>query len=178
MAESMVIIALCVFFGVFAAYASRRPIALDEVLPKLGQNLKEGLVASKPKQFSPRRTLFVVGPSVNHAACRLQRRLIKPALAALIRADIAVIEVYGDEPARKNGAPLDWLDPALLRHALDAETAFHVLFIDDEGKTAFRSQAPVVTQDLLERTGLQPAAGGLKTFSRRNAAVLKRLRAA
>ena len=178
MAESIVIIALCVVFGAFAAYASRRPIVLGEVLPKLGRDLKDGFVASQPKQFSPRRTLFVVGPSANHAACRLQRRLIKPALAALIRADIAVVEVYGDEPARKNGAPLDWLDPALLRHAMDAEEGFHVLFIDDEGKTSFRSQAPVVTQDILERTGLQAPAPGVKSFSRRNAAVLKRLRAA
>ncbi|MBY0422416.1 MAG: hypothetical protein K2Q06_08940 [Parvularculaceae bacterium] len=178
MLESLIVIALCVVFGMFAAYASRRPDAIAAVLPKLGHGLRAELTAARPKQFSPRRTLFLIGPSVNHAACRLQRRLIKPALAALIRDDVSVIELYGDEPARKNGAAIDWLDPALLRHAMEAETGFHLIYVDGDGKTAFRSSAPVVTQDLLERAGLIGPAPGSRGFSRRNSAILKRLRAA
>ncbi len=178
MAETLFIILLSLAFGGAAAFAARRPDLASGFFPRLWAQLKSGFTASKPKRFSPRRTLFVIGPAVNHAACRLQRRLIKPALAALIRDDIAVIEVYGDEKPRKNGATMDWLDSALLRHALDAEQGFFLIFIDDSGKTAFRSPAPVITADLLAATGLKPVEVPQRGFSKRDSAILRRLRAA
>lgn len=178
MAETVFIIVLSLAFGGAALFASRRPDLATGLLPRLWSQLRSSVTASQPKRFSPRRTLFVVGPAVNHAACRLQRRLIKPALAALIRDDIAVIEVYGDEPPRKNGATMDWLDPALLRHALDAEQGFFLIYVDDQGRTTFRSPAPVVTAELLAATGLRQAQAAARAFSKRDSAVLKRLRAA
>lgn len=178
MVETFFIILLCLCCGGLAAIAARRPEVVAGMAPRLGAALKSQIAASQPKRFSPRRTLFVFGPAANHAACRLQRRLIKPALAALIRDDIAVIEVYGDEPPRKNGAAMEWLDPALLRHALDAESGFFLVYIDGSGKTVFRSSAPVVTADLMRAAGLSPGATPERGFSRRDSAVLKRLRAA
>ena len=178
MAETLFILILCLAFGGVAVLASRRPGLVDGLAPKIGAAVRANLAASRPKRFSPRRTLFVIGPVANHPACRLQRRLIKPALAALIRDDIAVIEVYGEEQPRKNGSAMDWLDPALLRHALDAESGFCLLYIDDAGKTAFRSSAPVVTADLLAATGLKAATPEGRGFSRRDSPVLRRLRAA
>lgn len=178
MVETLFVILLCLACGGLAAVAANRPGVFAGLAPRIGAAVKTQIAASRPKRFSPRRTLFVIGPVANHPACRLQRRLIKPALAAFIRDDIAVIEVYGDEAPRKNGAPMDWLDPALLRHALDAEAGFCLLYIDEDGKTAFRSPAPVVTADLLAATGMRAADAPPRGFSKRNAAVLKRLRAA
>jgi hypothetical protein len=178
MIETFFIVVLCLACGGLAALATRRPDVVAGLAPRIGAALKTQLAASQPKRFSPRRTLFVIGPAANHPACRLQRRLIKPALAALIRDDIAVIEVYGDEPPRKNGSAMDWLDPALLRHALDAESGFFLIFIDDAGKTAFRSTAPVVTADLLTAVGLRAPETPQRGFARRDSAVLRRLRAA
>lgn len=178
MAETLLIIVLCLLSGGVAMLAARRPGFVAGLVPRLSAALKASVTASQPKRFSPRRTLFVIGPAVNHPACRLQRRLIKPALAALIRDDIAVIEVYGDDPPRKNGAAMEWLDPALLRHALDAESGFCVIYVDQSGKTAFRSPAPVVTADLLTASGLAAAAPSPRGLSKRYSEVLRRLRAA
>ena len=163
------IIATCLVFGFVAALASFRP----NLIPEIGASLRQ---TETVKKFSPRNTLFIIGSSANHPACRMQRRLLKPAIAALIREEIAVMEVYGDETPRQNGDPIDWLDPALLRHALNAEDGFFVIYVDDDGKTLFRSEAPMVTSDILHRARLDIAAptGGR---GRKNA-ILKKLRAA
>ena len=79
----------------------------------------------------------------------MQRRLLKPAIPALIREEITVMEVYGADRPRKNGEPVDWLDPSLLRHALGAEDGFFVIYVDERGKTRFHSPAPMVTSDIL-----------------------------
>jgi len=163
------IIATCLIFGFIAAVASFRP----NLIPELGANLRR---VDTVKKFSPRNTLFIVGPGANHSACRMQRRLLKPAIPALIREDVTVMEVYGDEQPRKNGEPIDWLDPSLLRHALDAEEGFYVVYVDDAGKTRFRSEAPMVTADILHRACLDispPNKNG-----RGKSSVLKKLRAA
>lgn len=143
------------------------------LLPRIGESLK----SAEPKRFSPRKTLFIIGPSANHPPCRLQRRLLKPAIAALIREDVVVMEIYGDGRPRKNGEEIDWLDAALLRHALDAEEGFAVLYVDEDGKTALRSEAPVVTSDLLERARLNIPPSS-QPGAKRRSAVLRRLRAA
>lgn len=168
MGLSFLFIFLCLVLGGAAAFALRGPASV----PGLGASLKE----AELKRFSPRKSLFIIGPSANHPPCRLQRRLLKPALAALIREDVTVVEIYGKERPRKNGEELDWLDPSLLRHALGAEDGFYVVYVNDEGKTVLRSQAPMITADLLERTGLDIPA--THSRSRRKSAVLKRLRAA
>lgn len=168
MGLSFLFIFLCLVLGGAAAFALRGPASV----PGLGASLRE----AELKRFSPRKSLFIIGPSANHPACRMQRRLLKPALAALIREDVTVVEIYGKDRPRKNGEALDWLDSSLLRHALGAEEGFFVVYVDDDGKTILRSQAPMITADLLEKTGLDiPAA---RTRSKRKSAILKRLRAA
>lgn len=169
MGLSFLIIATCLIFGAVAAIASFRP----NLLPEIGANLRR---ADPVKQFSPRNTLFIIGPAPNHAACRMQRRLLKPAIPALIREDVAVIELYGEETPRKNGDPIDWLDPALLRHALDAEHGFCLIYVDPAGKTRFRSEAPMLTADILQRACLNIAAPSRAKGAK--SSVLKKLRAA
>lgn len=164
------IIATCLVFGFIAALASFRP----NLIPEIGTSLRN---AETVKKFSPRNTLFIIGPDANHSACRMQRRLLKPAIAALIREDVSVMEVYGDATPRQNGEPMSWLDPALLRHAMDAEDGFYITYVDDDGKTLFRSEAPMVTADILRHARLDIAAPARPTTSRKNA-VLKKLRAA
>lgn len=65
------------------------------------------------------------------------------------------MEVYGDDRPRKNGDPVDWLDPSLLRHALGAEDGFFVIYVDENGKTRFQSAAPMVTADILRHARLE-----------------------
>jgi len=169
MGLSFFIIATCLVFGFIAALVSFRP----NIVPELRANLRR---PEALKQFSPRNTLFLIGPAANHSACRMQRRLLKPAIPALIREDVTVMEVYGDDQPRKNGELVDWLDPSLLRHALDAEHGFFIIFVDEDGKTCFRSEAPMVTADILRRACLDippPKGDGPAKSS-----VLKKLRAA
>ena len=169
MGLSFFIIATCLVFGFIAALVSFRP----NIVPELRANLRR---PEAVKQFSPRNTLFLIGPAANHSACRMQRRLLKPAIPALIREDVTVMEVYGDDQPRKNGEPVEWLDPSLLRHALDAEHGFFIIFVDDDGKTCFRSEAPMVTADILRRACLDippPKGDGPAKSS-----VLRKLRAA
>lgn len=168
MSLSFLFIALCLIVGGVLPLALRAP----GLLPSIGASLKE----AEPKRFSPKKTLFVIGPAANHPACKLQRRLLKPAIAALIREDVTVMEVYGEDRPRRNGEPIDWLDAALLRHAMAAETGFFVIYVDENGKTVLRSEAPIVTGDLLSRARLDiPSAPGP---SKRRSAVLRRLSAA
>ncbi len=164
------IIAACLVFGFIAALASFRP----NLIPEIGSSLRN---TETVKKFSPRNTLFIIGASANHPACRMQRRLLKPAIAALIREDVSVMEVYGEATPRQNGDPIDWLDPALLRHALNAEDGFYLIYVDDDGKTVFRSEAPMVTTDILRRARLNIASPARGTRARKND-VLKKLRAA
>lgn len=169
MGLSFFIIAICLVFGFIAAIASFRP----NLLPEIGANLRH---VKNVKQFSPKNTLFIVGPSPNHPACRLQRRLLKPAIPVLIREDITVMEVYGEETPRRNGDLVDWLDPSLLRHALDAENGFYVVYVDANGKTRYKNEAPMVTADLLHFAGLNVEAGAKP--GKKASAILKKLRAA
>lgn len=164
------IIAICLIVGFIAALTSIKP----NLIPEIGASLR---ATETVKKFSPRNTLFIVGPSANHSPCRIQRRLLKPAIAALIREDVTVMEVYGDDTPRKNGDPVEWLDPALLRHALDAEEGFYVVYVDADGKTLFRSEAPMVTADILRRGNLNIAAPGARHAAKKNA-ILRKLRAA
>ncbi len=142
----ILIIAAILVFGAVGAAAARGPFELPDVPRPFS---KEDV-----KKFSPQKTLFIVGPGVNHHACRMQRRLLRPAIALLIREDVTVIEIYGETPARRNGEAIDWLDPSLLRHAINAEDGFYVVYVDEDGKTAFRSTAPMVAADIFERANL------------------------
>ncbi len=169
MGLSFFIIATCLVFGSIAAVLSIRP----NLLPEIGANLRR---ADPVKNFSPRNTLFIIGPAANHTACRMQRRLLKPAIPALIREDVSVIEVYGDDTPRKNGDPIEWLDPSLLRHALDAESGFLLIYVDPTGKALFRSEAPMVTADILRRAHLEIDAPNRSQSSK--SSILKKLRAA
>ena len=149
MAITLIIIAICLIFGGVAAFSAQGPITLPDFSKAISRN--------DFQQFSPQKTLFIIGPSEEHNGCKLQRRLVKPALAALIRDDVSVMEVYGDNTPTKNGEPLEWLDPSLLRHGLDAEDGFLTIYVNENGKTTLRSKAPVPTADLLDRIGLSAA---------------------
>lgn len=169
MGLTLLILAICVIFGAIAYFAARGPI----VAPDIRAAIRE----VEPKRFSPKNTLFVIGPSANHNACRMQRRLLKPAIAALISADVSVIEVYGQNRPTKNGEDMDWLDASLLRHAMDAEEGFFVIYVDAEGKTMFRSEAPMLARDVVARAGLGVGRGpGSEPLKK--SLVLKKLRAA
>ncbi|MEZ5921014.1 MAG: hypothetical protein R3C60_06635 [Parvularculaceae bacterium] len=168
MGLTLLIVSITVIFGAVAFLAARGPIAMPD--------LKTAIRAAEPKRFSPRNTLFIIGPTANHSACRLQRRLLKPAIAALIREDVSVIEVYGQNRPRLNGEPMDWLDASLMRHAMDAEEGFYVIFVDGDGKTLFRSEAPMLARDIIEQARLgvdHPDPDGPK-----KSLVLRKLRAA
>lgn len=168
MGLTLLILAICIIFGAIAYFAARGPIVAPDI--------KAAIREVEPKRFSPKNTLFIIGPVANHNACRMQRRLLRPALAALIGADVSVIEVYGLARPTKNGEPMEWLDASLLRHAMDAEEGFFVIFVDAEGKTIFRSEAPMLARDIIARAGLGvdrgPGAAPKKSL------VLKKLRAA
>ncbi|MEL6359714.1 MAG: hypothetical protein AAFR21_01410 [Pseudomonadota bacterium] len=168
MGLTLLILATCIVLGGIAAMTAHGPVRLPEIPRPL---TKDDL-----KKFSPQKTLFIIGPSAGHPACRLQRRLLKPAIAALISEDVNVIEIYGDNPARRNGDPIDWLDPSLLRHAMDAEQGFFVIYVDDRGRTVMRSEAPMVTADILEKTGLRVEP--LNSSAAQESIILKKLRAA
>lgn len=146
----LLIIAGCLICGLAAAFAVRNP----SIAPHLAETLAQ---AHKPelKSFSPKRTLFLIGPDANHTACKMQRRLLKPALAALIRDEVSVVELYGATTPRKNGELMKWLDPALMRHAMNAEEGFFVIYVDDNGKTLFRNEAPMVGADILALAGIK-----------------------
>ena len=162
-----------------ACDARRRPeVEDDNILVVQSRQVNcAAIKEAEPKRFSPKRTLFVIGPAANAHACRIQRKLLKPAIAALIAEDVSVIEVYGQNRPRKNGEPMQWLDASLLRHAMDAEEGFFVIYVDDAGKTVFRREAPMLARDIAERAKLKAAfdpdvSGGKKSL------VLKKLRAA
>ena len=168
MGLTLLFIAICIGLGGVAALSGRGPINLPDVpKPFTDQDLR---------QFSPKQTLFIIGPAANHPACRLQRRLLKPAIAMVIREDITIMEIYGEDAPRKNGDVVDWLDPALLRHAMDAEEGFFVIYMNAAGKVAFRSEAPMVAADIFAKAGIsaEPTSGSAS----RDSVILSKLRAA
>ncbi len=169
MGLTLLIVAVCIIFGLAAWFAAHDPLPVSTI--------RAAIKDAEPKRFSPRRTLFVIGPSANAHACRMQRRLLKSAIAALIAEDVSVIEVYGQNRPRKNGEAMQWLDASLLRHAMDAEQGFIVVFVDDEGKTVVRREAPMLARDIVECAGLR-AARDPEMGGRKKSLVLKKLRAA
>lgn len=149
MGLSLLIILSCVLLGAFTVLAASQPAALH-VLP-------DGLAHGKDfhdQRFIPRKMVFIIGPSRAHAACRMQRRLLKPNLACLIREDISVMEIYGDDAPCRNGAPMPWLDTSLLRFAMDARQGFVILYVDEHGKTRFSRNAPMIGAEVLTASGL------------------------
>ena len=168
MGLTLLILATCIIFGAIAYFAARGPLPVPDI--------REAIRRTEPKRFSPRNTLFIIGPTANHNACRMQRRLLKPAIAALIREDVSVIEVYGQMRPTMNGEPLDWLDASLMRHAMDAEDGFFVIYVDADGKTIFRSEAPMLARDIVDRARL--GGGVASSGAPKKSMVLKKLRAA
>jgi hypothetical protein len=168
----LMISAVCAIFGAVAVLATRGPLPAPDIA--------SAIKSAEVKRFSPTRTLFVIGPGANQHACRMQRRLLKPAIPTLILRDVSVIEVYGMTRPRRNGDPMEWLDASLLRHAMDAEEGFFVIFVDDAGRTVFRNEAPMLARDILKKAGLASDAGGGqdKGPPQKPSLVLKKLRAA
>ncbi len=171
MGFSLFIIAICLIVGGVAAILSVRPNIAAEVTASLRKT-------ETVRRFTPKNTLFIVGPAANHQACRMQRRLLKPAIPALIRDDVVVMELYGDDTPRKNGEPLDWLDPALLRHAIAAGAGFNIIYVDPDGKTQFRSEAPMLTADILRQARIDTVVSNAAAPRAGKSKVLKKLRAA
>ena len=166
MSVTALFIAIGIALGLFAAATTREPVVWPSSAHPM---LTHGF-----NQFSPRRTIFIFGTEPDNPGCQLQRRLLKPAVATIIGEDIRVIEVYANLPARQNGNEIKWLDPSLLRHAMDAESGFLLIYVDDNGQTALRSEAPVIAADIFEHAGL----GAPDTIEAAKSAVLKKLSAA
>lgn len=171
MGLSLLIFAVCAIFGAVAVLATRVPLPDPE-------NIRQSIRKVEPKRFSPTRTLFVIGPSANQHACRMQRRLLKPAVPTLILHDVSVIEVYGMARPRRNGDPMEWLDASLLRHAMNAEEGFFVIYVDDAGRTVFRNEAPMLARDILRRAGFDSGPDINKKPPEKPSLVLKKLRSA
>lgn len=154
--ELALIITFCLIVGGLAALTSFNThwfSAHHEAVAEFKRNESPN-INTKNGQFSVSKTLFLIGPSANHPACRLQRKLIKPTIPMLIREDIAVIEIYGDQAPRRNGDILEHIDGSLLRHAFGAEEGFFVVYVDEHGKTIFSKKSPMLTDMIAERTGL------------------------
>ncbi len=154
--EIALIIAIFLIIGGLAALSSLNPHWFSERHRAIADFKLGGSASIKTKDghFSLSKTLFIIGPSANHPACRLQRKLIKPTIPMLIRDDIAVIEIYGEHAPRRNGDVLDWIDASLLRHALGAEEGFFVVYVDQTGKTVFSKKSPMLTDMIAERANL------------------------
>ncbi|MEM9169027.1 MAG: hypothetical protein AAGC56_05190 [Pseudomonadota bacterium] len=166
--------------GFIALFLFAIYVALSVGWPRLGVSLRAAFRKAAKRdlrRYSPKRTIFLFGPDEDHAACRLQRRLLKPALAALIREDVAVIEAYGAEPPRRNGVVMRWLDADVLRHGYDVADGFKVVYVNDRGRVAYASDAPVVGADLVKRAGLDGSAFAPPRQARRSP-TLHRLRSA
>ncbi len=152
---AFIVIAVCLVVGGLAALSSGHQNIVEN--GELRIPAQSGPLASLGKKqtlFSLRNTLIIFGPKANHPTCRLQRKLLKPTIPMLIRDDIAVVEVYGNTPPRRNGDILPWLDASLLRHAFKAEDGFTILFVDQTGKAVFQKQSPMLSEMIAERTGL------------------------
>lgn len=154
---ALIAIAACLVIGGLAALISFRPDVLNDTpaAPITDQSDHNDYIRMKNVQFSLNNTLLIIGPAPNHSACRMQRKLLKPAIPLLIREDISIIEIYGDASPRKNGEVLSWLDSSLLRHALDTHDGFFVIFVDATGKTRCRKKSPMLADMIADRTGLR-----------------------
>ncbi|MEL6111814.1 MAG: hypothetical protein AAFR20_03325 [Pseudomonadota bacterium] len=154
---TLIILAFGLIAGSVFAMVAARPSWLPELRSALHWKAPAETISppgGTNRNFTLRNTLIIVGPQVNHATCRLQRRLLKPAVPMLIREDVAIIEIYGDGPPRRNGELLSWLDASLLRHALNAEDGFTLVFVGEHGKTVFRRQSPMLTDMIADQAGL------------------------
>jgi len=178
METTLLLIAACLLIGGTAALFAFKPqwvpvaknaAALNPIPDPFDPNHRSR------KDFSLSNTLLIIGPATNHPACRLQRKLLKPAIPLLIREDIAVIELYGENYPRKNGDAIGWLDPALLRHALDAEEGFYIIYVDETGKTIFQNRAPMLTEMIAERANLPLAHYTENTAHTPKSAIAQRL---
>ncbi|MEM9706142.1 MAG: hypothetical protein AAF850_08710 [Pseudomonadota bacterium] len=141
-----VIYAACSFAAVSALliYLNAALVAVATAVSKVSSD--------DVRVFSPKRTVFILGPDASDQTCRIQRRFLKPVLAAFIRDEIAVVEAYGDDAVRRNGEPMGWPDAMLVRHALGAGEEFALILMDDDGRVAFRSERPVVGEEVLKRS--------------------------
>lgn len=171
MVFSIAVILVCLFVGATGVALANSGDLLTWLLKMFSRISNQGL-----KHYSPRNALFIIGPSAKHAACRYQRRLLKPALAALISKDVSIIEAYGNATPQMNGQKIAWLDSTLLRHGMNVETGFHVIYVDENGQTLFKSEAPMVASDILKKLNFAEP----KSFSNSpsQSRVLKKLRTA
>jgi hypothetical protein len=60
---------------------------------------------------------------------------------------------------------------------MDAEDGFYVIYVDEDGKTVFRSEAPMLARDIVERARLGVGRGPGDEPSKKSS-VLRKLRAA
>ena len=138
------IVTVVLLMGLIAGFVAIRP--KDLFKPETATDLA---VRASESPFELRRTLLLIGPTVNYAGCSEQRRMLKPVLDRLLAAGHRLVEVYGEKPPSQNGVRLDWLDNPLLRSTFDAETGFPLLYIDNDGRVKFRVAAPVTGEALL-----------------------------
>lgn len=106
--------------------------------------------AKIPPSCDLRRSVVISGGKHNDRQCVLQRRAIKPLLPALTRAQINVVEVYGDLPVRRNGKPLDWVDVGDLRTVFSVHRGFQVHMFDNDAEITLRTHRNLSENTLRE----------------------------
>ncbi len=157
METTLIFLAVCLVSGSVAALFSFQPDWLPTIEhandddPALRADMAETVAL---RRFTLQNALIIVGPDANHRACRLQRRLLKSAVPFLIREDVTIVEIYGATSPRRNGEIMSWLDSSLLRHALEAETGFALIYVDASGRTAFRRASPTLADTIIDLMGL------------------------
>ncbi len=137
-----VIIVILLMLGI-AAFVAIRP---KDFFVSVSQPV---VSKSQDNPLELRRSLLIIGPSVNFPPCVEQRKLIKPIMSGLLKGGHQFVEIYGSRPATQNGMPLTWLDGELFRSTFDAEDGFHMLYVDDQGRIKCRFTAPVIGDALL-----------------------------
>lgn len=180
MEMTLIFLAISLIIGSIAAIFAFQPQWLPEIHQARDWKSSDHdhMVAETPmRSFSLSNTLLIIGPEKDHTACQIQRRLLKPAVPLLIREDVSIMEIYGLAAPRKNGEPLAWLDPALLRHALDAEDGFSIVYVGDDGKAVFQRRSPMLTEMIIDKARLNVALP-IKPKAKKRSSILAHLQAA
>ncbi len=141
---TFLIAVVCLLAGLVAGIFALRPRAIQSL--DVAVDMSD---SSAKEDFSLSRSLLLIGPEMNDADCKAQRRELKRILGPLLEAKFKIIEIYGDTAPAENGEPYDWLDNQLMRKTLNAEAGFHLIHVNSEGKTGFHSGRVITAEALL-----------------------------
>ena len=139
---TLIVAAICLVIGLGAGIFALRPKSLRS-LDVVVDN------SANPENFTLAHSLLLIGPKMNDKLCAQQRAELRRILQPVLDANYNIIEIYGENAPTENGAPYEWLDSQLLKRTLNAEDGFHMIHVNDSGRTGFHSGRPVVAEALL-----------------------------